>query len=144
MGKNIMGCTYLERFSFGEPSPSMQIRISCHWQKKDVLYQGKRAANKMDAQCDKLATELSWQCFVSKVANLQLPHVHLTYPTCTWRLRWDDPVWILLRFSVSENWSPWLIVWRCLRVPTFSRLSRTQTCDRRTDRQTYDDSQYPS
>jgi len=29
--------------------------------------------NKVDAQCDKLATELSWQRFASKVANLQLP-----------------------------------------------------------------------
>jgi len=29
-------------------------------------------------------------------------------------------------------------VWRCLRDPTFSRFSRTPTCDRqaRTDRQT--------
>jgi len=31
--------------------------------------------NKVDAQCDKLATELSSQRFASKVANLQLPHV---------------------------------------------------------------------
>jgi len=35
----------------------------------------------MDAQFDKLATELSWQRFASKVANFQLPHMHLTYPT---------------------------------------------------------------
>jgi len=27
------------------------------------------------------------------------------------------------------------IVWRYLREPTFSRFSRTPTCDRRTDRQ---------
>ena len=27
-------------------------------------------------------------------------------------------------------------MWRCLRDPTFSRFSRTPTCDRRTDRQT--------
>jgi len=26
--------------------------------------------NKVDAQCDKLVTELSWQCFGSKVANI--------------------------------------------------------------------------
>jgi len=30
----------------------------------------------MDTQCDKLATKLSWQCFTSKVANLQLLHLH--------------------------------------------------------------------
>jgi len=38
--------------------------------------------NQLDAQCDKLATELSWHRFASEVANLQLPHLHLTYPTC--------------------------------------------------------------
>jgi len=26
-------------------------------------------------------------------------------------------------------WSPWAIVWRCLRDPRFIRLSRTMTCD---------------
>jgi len=38
----------------------------------------------------------------------------------------------------SENYSTttWDIVWRCLRDPTFSRFSRTPTCDRQTDRQT--------
>jgi len=34
---------------------------------------------KVDAQCDKLATELSRQPFASKVANLQLSHLLLTY-----------------------------------------------------------------
>jgi len=43
--------------------------------------------HEMDAQCDKLATKLSWQCCTSKVANFQLLHLHLTYPTCIWRLR---------------------------------------------------------
>jgi len=47
--------------------------------------------NKVDAQCDKLATELSRQCFALKVANLHLTHLHLTYPTCIWRLRWRWP-----------------------------------------------------
>ena len=37
------------------------------------------------------ATELSWQRFTLKVTNFQLPHPHLTYPTCTWRLRWQWP-----------------------------------------------------
>ena len=32
---------------------------------------------KVDARCDKLATELSWQRFVSKVANFRLLHMHL-------------------------------------------------------------------
>jgi len=38
-----------------------------------------------------------------KVANFDLPHAHLTYSTCIWRLRWGDPVSILPRFSTSEN-----------------------------------------
>jgi len=42
--------------------------------------------NKVDAQCDKLVTELSWQRFASKVTNLQLSHLYLTCPTCIWRL----------------------------------------------------------
>ena len=46
----------------------------------------------VDAQCDKLATELSRQRFASKVANIQLRQLHLAYPTCSWRLRWGDPV----------------------------------------------------
>jgi len=28
----------------------------------------------VDTHCDKLATELTWQCFASKVANFRLPH----------------------------------------------------------------------
>jgi len=59
--------------------------------------------NNMDAQCDKLATEQSWQRFTSKVANFQLLHLHLTYPTCIRRLHWGDPVWVLRRFSAPEN-----------------------------------------
>jgi len=40
----------------------------------------------VNAQCDKLATELRQQRFASKVANFQLPHLH--FPICIWRLRW--------------------------------------------------------
>jgi len=38
----------------------------------------------VDAQSDRHATELSWQCFASKVTNFQLPHLHLT---CTRKLQ---------------------------------------------------------
>jgi len=65
--------------------------------------------NKVDAQCDKVAFDASVGGY---------------------------PVWALPRFLASENWSPWGIVWRCLRYPTFSRFSRTPSCDRRTDRNT--------
>jgi len=54
---------------------------------RDALHHGERAANK----CDKLATELSWQQFMSKDANFQLLHLHLTYPACIWRLHWGRP-----------------------------------------------------
>ena len=50
----------------------------------------------LDAQRDKLATELSWKRFASKVAHLQLLRLHLTYPTCIWRLRWG---WVRLSFA---------------------------------------------
>jgi len=58
---------------------------------RDALHHGKHAVlqtSKVDAQCDKLVTELSWQCFASKVANFQLPHLHSTYRICIWRLHW--------------------------------------------------------
>jgi len=58
--------------------------------------------NKVDARCDKLATELSRQHFKSEVANFQLLHLHLTYATCIWRLRWSDPVWVFQRSLASE------------------------------------------
>jgi len=96
--------------------------------------------NEVAAQCGKLATELSWQRSASKVANLQLPHLHLTYPTCVWRLRWGDTVWALPRFSVSDNKSPWAIVWCCLRDPIFNRFNRLVTdgwTDGRTDGRSY-------
>jgi len=39
-----------------------------------------RQTNKMDAQCDRLVTERSWQCFVLKVTSLQLRRLHLAPP----------------------------------------------------------------
>jgi len=52
--------------------------------------------NNVDAERDKLTSELSWQYFASKVANFQLPHLHLTYLTCIWCLRWG---WPRLKFA---------------------------------------------
>ena len=90
-----------------------------------------------DAQCDKLATKLSRQRL--RVICRKSPI--LTYPTCIWHLRWDDPVWVLPRSSASENCSPWPIMRRCLRDPTFNRFieHRLVIDDRQTDRQTHDD-----
>jgi len=63
-------------------------RISYRWQTHTTycITANVLQTNKVDAQCDKLATELSWQRFVSKVASFHLPHLHLTYPACIWRL----------------------------------------------------------
>jgi len=69
-----------------ERTITMFTRISCHSQTRamrcttaDVLQ-----TSKVDAQRDKLATELSWQRLASTVANLQLPHLHLVLPFGTW------------------------------------------------------------
>jgi len=78
-------------------------RISYRWQTRAArcIVVNMLQANKVDAQCDKLAITLSWQHFALKVANLQLPHLHLTYPTCIWRLHWyamwiQDLLWTVL------------------------------------------------
>ena len=47
-----------------------------------------------------------------------------------------DLVWVSPRFLASENYSPWAIVWHCLRDPTFSRFRRTLIYDGQTDRWT--------
>jgi len=56
---------------------------------------------------------------------------------CIWRPRWGDPSRISTRPLVSENYSPWVIVWRCLHDPTFIRFhtmpARVGQTDRRTD-----------
>jgi len=113
---------------------SPETRMSCCWQTRVTccVTANVLQTSKVDAQCDKLATELSWQCFASEVANFQLPHLHLTYPTCFG----DDPIWVLSRFSAPENQSPWAIMWHYCRDTTFSHFSRTLTCDRQTDGQT--------
>jgi len=118
--------------------PLYRTRISFRWQTRSTscMTANVLQTNNVDAQCDKLATELSWQRFASKLANFQLPHLPLTYPTCIWRLRWGDFVWVLPTFLVPENKSPWAVMRRCLHDPTFSRLIRTPTCHRRTDGRT--------
>jgi len=94
------------------------------------------AKNKVDAQCDKLATELSWQRFAPKVVNFQLPHLHLTYPTCIWRLCWGWPYLSFAKiFSIRKLESLGYRV-ACLHDPMYGHFSGTLTCDRRTDIQT--------
>ena len=65
--------------------------------------------NNVDAQCDKLATELSWQHFASKVANFQLlqPHLHLVPALGV------SPFEFCRDFLYRKLLSPWAIMWRC-------------------------------
>ena len=72
-------------------------KMSCRWRTRATrcVTQNVLQTNKVDAQCDKLVTELNWQRFASKVAKL--PHLHLTYPTC---IRWGWP-----RLSFAEIFS---------------------------------------
>jgi len=61
-----------------------RTRISCSWQPHTTccITPNVVQTSNVNDECDKLATELSWQHFALKAANLQLPHLHLTYPTC--------------------------------------------------------------
>jgi len=57
-------------------------------------------------------------------------------PPAFWCPRRGWPRWpgrISPRSLASENYSPWAIVWCCLCDATFSRFSRTPTCDGQTD-----------
>ena len=112
-------------------------RISCRWQTRATRYSTANVleTNKIDPSRDKLATELRWQRFATKVANFQLLHLHLTCPICICRIRSG---WTRLSFAdifgirkLSMGYGV-----RCLRDSTFSRLSRTPTCDRQTDGRT--------
>jgi len=96
---------------------------------------------KVDAQCDKLVTELSWQrAQCSTFSNysklfveshqLNLPHLHLMPPL------WVTP-FEFCRDLRHHKMSPWAIMLHCLRDRTFSCFSRMPTwTDRQTDRQT--------
>jgi len=57
--------------------------ISCHWWTHAMhCITATVLQAKVDAQCHKLATELSWQHlpYLSKVTNFNLPHLHLAPP----------------------------------------------------------------
>jgi len=138
-------------FSAANDSAEMAIGSAYHSITSSKLARASRSATSLGSVCDQdsvmefgldqLRTGLrsgSSRFELSRhVANFQLPHLHLTYPTCIWRLRWGDPVWVLPRFSASITRAPWLshgVV--CATLYVYSRFSRTSICDRRTDRHT--------
>ena len=96
--------------------------INCCWQTHAThcITVNVLQTNKVDAQCAKLATELSWQRFASEVVNFQLLHLHLNCPTCIWWPRlnfagifgirklestivWRGVVCVILRLAVSAQ-----------------------------------------
>jgi len=85
---------------------------------------------KLDAQCDRPVTELSWQ---SARRSTFSSYSEWFVKSCQF---WPMPpavdvsVWVLPRSSSSENWS------HCLCDPMFGRFSKTPTCDIQTDRHT--------
>jgi len=100
--------------------------------------------NKVDAQYDKLATELSWQRFASKVTNVELPHLH--FPSRTTHLHLASPSGVT-PFEFCQNfWQSKTRVTRlscgvvcvilCVAVSIEYRLVQT---DRRTDGRTDSD-----
>jgi len=72
-----------------------------------------------------LHAELHSVSYLSEVANFNLPHLQLAQPF------WVTP--FEFRRDLIGNWSPWAIVQRCLRDPTFSRFDTIPACDGQAD-----------
>jgi len=51
------------------------------------------------------------------------------------KLHMATPIDVVV-FNVLASESPWAIMWRCLRYPTFRRFGTIPACDRQTHRQT--------
>ena len=80
-------------------------RISCRWQTcaTRCITANVLQTNMVDAQCDKLAAELSLTTLRVESRNFQPPHPHLTYPPAFGTAVWGEPVWVLPIFSATEN-----------------------------------------
>jgi len=84
--------------------------------------------------CSSLIETIHLSCTVFKIQRVICGNSPTsTYPTCVLRPHLGWPLWILKRFSASENWA---ILQHCLCVSMFSHFSRTPTCDRQTHTQT--------
>jgi len=123
-------------------------RISCRWQTHVTrcIMANVLQTNKVDAQCDKLATELSWQHFASNVANFQLlqPHLHLVPPLGVSPFEFcRDFLYrklkslgyhvalLIQRLAISVEHRPvtdgWTDTWRQL-IPALPRVARVKRC----------------
>jgi len=118
---------------------SMKTRIRCRRQTRATrcITAYVLQTNKVDAQRDQLATELSWQRYTSRrkspilsyrtcIYSFNLPRLHLA------------PALGVTPFEFCRDFRQQIqslgILWRRLRDPTFSRFSTTPTCDRWRDR----------
>jgi len=124
-------------------------RISCRWQ-TDAM-RCITVNMQVHARCDKLATELSWQCFASKVDNRQFSATSPAFAVHNLHLVPSLGVTLFQfcrDFWHQKTYSPWATMWHRLHDPTFSHFSRTPTCDawtnRRTDRHTVTDNIHAS
>jgi len=68
--------------------------------------------------------------YLSKVANFNLPHLHLAPPLGVTSFEFCRDLWHQKTTDTGLSCG----VWHCLRDPTLSPFSRTQTCNRQTDR----------
>jgi len=73
------------------------------------------------------------------IETIHLPCIVLESPMLTHPPAFGTPVGVnLVEFCQhlwrQENWSPWAIVWQCLRDSTFSHFDTIPTCDRWMDR----------
>jgi len=69
--------------------------------------------------------------YLSKVADFNLPHLHLAPPMGVFNL-----IRILQRSLASENYCLWAIMWCYLRDPKFNHFDTIPACDRQTDGRT--------
>ena len=110
-----------------------QTTISCHWHSRATrcITANVLQINKVDAQCDKLATELCWQRFASNVVNL-----HLTYPTVPpafGAFFASDPIWFCRDLRQQKTRVPGL---SCAVICVILRLTVSVEHRLVTDRQT--------
>ena len=86
-------------------------RISCHWQThtKRCITANMLQTSNVNAGCDKLATELSWQCFVS-VANFQLPAINKGYIAYFSMCMREPGLFLLLVWNLTSSSCTWTLI----------------------------------